>query len=352
MRSVFLLIFLFTVAFCGMAESRVTDRLGIRDGLSNNFVTDIAQDGYGFLWIATDNGLNRFDGERFIVFDEKDKSLKGNSIDAIYYDDVAGYIWVGTKKGVNIIDCRTLRNVDLQIPAEIAGYGVADFTPDGEGGIYLLGKYGFIAHFDRKQACWHIFREADFKGLVMSMFSAATTPDGLLAAGQENYGLSLIDIKKQTFENHMHNPGQTGSLPGNNVRSLLVSRDGNLYVGTEHGAARFDSTSRTFAPVELSDVRGRSTGNGNITSLTERYSPLPARWCFRILSATYGSEPTVKGWNSFPPLLPCLKKQAQARDMSDRALWIRPVSPPQSSQWSATRRRVLPPWRGKEANSL
>lgn len=269
MRSVFLLIFLFTVAFCGMAESRVTDRLGIRDGLSNNFVTDIAQDGYGFLWIATDNGLNRFDGERFIVFDEKDKSLKGNSIDAIYYDDVAGYIWVGTKKGVNIIDCRTLRNVDLQIPAEIAGYGVADFTPDGEGGIYLLGKYGFIAHFDRKQACWHIFREADFKGLVMSMFSAATTPDGLLAAGQENYGLSLIDIKKQTFENHMHTPGQAGSLPGNNVRSLLVSRDGNLYVGTEHGAARFDSTSRTFAPVELSDVRGRSTGNGNITSLTE-----------------------------------------------------------------------------------
>lgn len=269
MRSVFLLIFLFTVAVCGMAESRVTDRLGIRDGLSNNFVTDIAQDGYGFLWIATDNGLNRFDGERFIVFDEKDKSLKGNSIDAIYYDDVAGYIWVGTKKGVNIIDCRTLRNVDLQIPAEIAGYGVADFTPDSDGGIYLLGKYGFIAHFDRKQACWHIFRETDFKGLVMSMFSAATTPDGLLAAGQENYGLSLIDIKKQTFENHMHNPGQTGSLPGNNVRSLLVSRDGNLYVGTEHGAARFDSTSRTFAPVELSDVRGRSTGNGNITSLTE-----------------------------------------------------------------------------------
>lgn len=269
MRFIFLLCFLVSVSVFGMAEGRVTERLSIRDGLSNNFVTDITQDGYGFLWIATDNGLNRFDGERFIVFNEKDKTLKGNSIDAIYYDDVAGHLWVGTKKGINIIDCRTLRNVDLHIPEEISSYSVADFTSDGNQGVYILGKYGFIAHFDRKRSCWRIVREADFKGLIMSMFSAATTPDGRLAAGQENYGLSIIDINKLTFENYMHDAGQAHSLPGNNARSLLVSRNGNLYVGTEHGAARFDNATRTFVPVDLNDVRGRSTGTGNIISLTE-----------------------------------------------------------------------------------
>ena len=85
MRSFLLSFFLIlSVAVCGGTVGRVTDRLGLRDGLSNNFVTDIAQDGFGFLWIATDNGLNRFDGERFIVFSEKDGTLKGNSVNLAF----------------------------------------------------------------------------------------------------------------------------------------------------------------------------------------------------------------------------------------------------------------------------
>lgn len=54
------LLFLISATMCGRALNRVSDHLGISDGLSNNFVTDIVQDGYGYLWIGTDNGLDRF----------------------------------------------------------------------------------------------------------------------------------------------------------------------------------------------------------------------------------------------------------------------------------------------------
>lgn len=270
MRSVIISFFLlFSVAVGSGKINSVTDRLGLRDGLSNNFVTDIAQDGFGFLWIATDNGLNRFDGERFIVFSEKDGTLKGNSVNSLFYDDVAGYMWIGTKKGLDLIDCRTLRRIDLRMPEDVADFPVTDFAPDGDKGIYILGRYTFIGYFDREADSCRVYHEADFNGLVMSMYCAAVTADGRLVAGQENYGLSIVDLKNMKFENFMHTSWDVNPLPGNNVRSVLVSRRGDLYAGTDHGACRFDSSTRQFEPVDLPAPHGFTIGSGNVVSMTE-----------------------------------------------------------------------------------
>lgn len=263
------LLVLVASATCGRALNRVSDRIGISDGLSNNFVTDIAQDGYGFLWFATDNGLNRFDGERIIVFSEKDKSLKGNSVNSLYYDDISGFLWVGSKKGVDVIDCRTLKSAGPQIPHELREQSIAGFAPDGKDGIYILANYSYIGYYNRAADSCLIFRESDFPGLIMSMQAAASNADGRLVAGQENYGLSIIDLHNRTFENYMYNPLQKESLPGNNVNAVLLSRDGDLIAATGHGLCRFDIESRVFEPVEATDAKGNSHGNGNIMDITE-----------------------------------------------------------------------------------
>jgi signal transduction histidine kinase/DNA-binding response OmpR family regulator/streptogramin lyase len=75
--------------------------LTINDGLSQSSANDILQDHQGFLWVATQDGLNRFDGYRFEVMrhDADDlRSLSSNNISSVY-EDSRGTIWVGTTNG-------------------------------------------------------------------------------------------------------------------------------------------------------------------------------------------------------------------------------------------------------------
>src|SRR5688572_368246 len=76
-------------------------RLGIDEGLSQATARTLAQDREGLVWIGTQDGLNRFDGEDFTVFrrDQQDpRSLTDNHVTALLVD-AAGTLWVGTQSG-------------------------------------------------------------------------------------------------------------------------------------------------------------------------------------------------------------------------------------------------------------
>ncbi len=75
--------------------------LGINDGLSQSTVNAILQDRKGFMWIGTKDGLNQYDGQVFRTFQKENSSLGNNFITALY-EDCDGDIWVGTDAGVYI----------------------------------------------------------------------------------------------------------------------------------------------------------------------------------------------------------------------------------------------------------
>ena len=80
--------------------------LGIEQGLSNNAVTCIYRDHYGFMWMGTYDGLNRYDGNSFMIFKNKwgdTSSLVNNHINTIT-EDKNNRIWIGTDKGLVIYD--------------------------------------------------------------------------------------------------------------------------------------------------------------------------------------------------------------------------------------------------------
>ena len=85
--------------------------LTTNDGLSQGYVVDILQDRRGFMWFATRDGLNRYDGYTFVVYkhDPNDPgSLSSNFIQDLMEDD-QGYLWVATNNGVNRFDPTTER---------------------------------------------------------------------------------------------------------------------------------------------------------------------------------------------------------------------------------------------------
>src|SRR5581483_8198004 len=90
------------------AAARFT-RFSVERGLSQSTVQAVLQDRSRFLWFGTGEGLNRYDGYRFVVFkhDSQDpKSLPSDRVTALY-EDRQGRLWVGTEAGLSLFDHRT-----------------------------------------------------------------------------------------------------------------------------------------------------------------------------------------------------------------------------------------------------
>ena len=252
-------------------SSLVVEHIDLEDGLSNNFVTDIAQDKHGFIWVGTDVGLNRFDGENFKVFSEKDTRLDGNSINVLFYDDSTDKLWIGTKKGLNVLDCATQEFDELILPAEVGdkSINVVDFMRSADGSIYILNHYDFILRYNPADGKIDYLGEANFPGMPMSFRCITDGGHGNIYIGHANYGFSVLNRSTGKVENYVHKVGDSKSLPGNNVRTVLVDRYNNVWVGTDNGLALFNPLSKDFTTFSGSPGRFDPLGSHNVYSITE-----------------------------------------------------------------------------------
>ena len=72
--------------FHASAQPYVIKRLGVEDGMSSNYVVSVTQDKKGYLWIATESGLNRFDGRQFNIYTKNNSGLSGNELNVVLAD--------------------------------------------------------------------------------------------------------------------------------------------------------------------------------------------------------------------------------------------------------------------------
>ena len=124
--------------------------LSLDKGLSDPRIIDIVQDKYGFMWFATPNGLNRFDGYSIKTFfaDSAQKELPANNILSLYSDN-KGQLWIGTTGGLVLFDFSKERFIQIDTAeggaaAEVSRMAVYDFAEDANGNIYVGGQNGLF----------------------------------------------------------------------------------------------------------------------------------------------------------------------------------------------------------------
>ncbi|MES2380815.1 MAG: two-component regulator propeller domain-containing protein [Bacteroidota bacterium] len=101
MRFSFFVFFILTITHLSLQANPVLYDDG--KGLSNNQITEIIKDKTGIMWIATESGLNKYDGYTFTEINE----LKGYRINTIYFDSAKNALWIGCNKGLHYYNIST-----------------------------------------------------------------------------------------------------------------------------------------------------------------------------------------------------------------------------------------------------
>ncbi|HEY3386772.1 MAG TPA: two-component regulator propeller domain-containing protein [Saprospiraceae bacterium] len=202
----------------GKAQSshEIFEHLTTDHGLSSNKVEGILQDRDGFYWVATQNGLNRFDGTNFKVYrnDPRDSTSLTHNYCTALVEGANGDIWVATYKGVSryIKSKGLFQTIYLQHPSknfEIANR-IYNLAKDKEGNIWIAGN-----------GLWKYDIQKD---IITESLKNETNPNGVFAQGlitrlvydTLNHGLWLTsgtafgfyDIAQSQFYSKHNNPKQ------------------------------------------------------------------------------------------------------------------------------------------------
>lgn len=218
--------------------------LGIEQGLSNNAVTCIYKDHYGFMWFGTYDGLNKYDGTSVKVFRNiwgDKRSLNDNHVNKIAGN--GNRIYVGTINGLVYYDYNESRFYPLmyRLPAtdhvqKITG-GITALTVDDSGTAYIgTDNTGFYI-YDSKES---VARQVNLlnAGFLYSVQALTLDRSGDIWVFVRNVGLCRLDFS------HSHLLRVNTGLQSAN--SLLRDAHGNIWIGTDNGLYIYNIASHSL----------------------------------------------------------------------------------------------------------
>jgi ligand-binding sensor domain-containing protein/signal transduction histidine kinase len=237
------------------------------NGLPQNTVHSIAQTRDGYIWVGTEEGLARFDGFRFTIFDKQNTpELKSNYIRALLADR-AGALWIGTAEG--LLRAQNGKFTSFTTNEGLPSNTIQALCEDREGNLWVataaglgLFKSGSLTTFTTKErliggSIQALFEDAEGALWTATPFGVARVKEGNVTNFTVRDGLASNSIRaiQQDRDGRLWLASLGGltsysggrfttyttrdGLPNDRIISLLVSRDGGLLIGTASGLCRF-----------------------------------------------------------------------------------------------------------------
>ena len=184
------------------------EHLTMRDGLSMSTINSILQDSQGYVWLATEAGLNRYDGYSVRQF----RRERGNA-----HALASDYVW--------------------------------SIAEDSHGDLWLATEGGGVARWERSTETFQQYRHdpKEPRSLASDRVRVLLIDaKGLIWAGTYDHGLDVLDPKTGSVRHFRHRDSDIYSLPSDGIGALYLDREGRIWVGSDGGLSRYDAMTDGF----------------------------------------------------------------------------------------------------------
>ncbi len=208
------------------------EHLTMRDGLSQSTVNSILQDSQGYLWLGTENGLDRYDGDSIREY----RRERGNE-----HGLASDYIW--------------------------------SMAEDAQGDLWLATEGGGVARWDRRTEQFQPFRHDAHKPNTLASDAVRTLlidARGRIWAGTLDQGLDVLDPKTGDVRHFRHRDEDPRSLPADAVCALFADHSGRIWVGTDGGLSRYEPASDDF--VNYGAANGNGSSDARVRAIREDHT--------------------------------------------------------------------------------
>ncbi len=250
-----------------------------RKGLSNNIIYDVYQDKKGFIWVGTENGLNKFDGYEFEVFhhDGSDSATIASNVVRTITEDKYGRIWVGTFEGLSLYNPnkKSFRNYSFSRNGEMGSLDVQHIYKASNGNFWFLTNEG-ITRFDIESKEFELL---PFDQQIVTM--VLDNNDQLWITTNQNE-LFIYDINDRSFK-------ESGLALESPSSAIFLNKSGSIIFGFSEVVGNSKWQRLKPAPKQFNTLKLLEDKTGKIWVGSDSNF-----WIYDMLTGDY-SEVTIEG---------------------------------------------------------